>query len=61
MTRQIEKKSREKKEEEEEETHTSYAHSHIYTQEVSAGKFDYILVLLTTIDNRTICVGDARS
>jgi len=54
---------RKKEEEEEEEKHTSYTHSDIYTQEVSAGKFDYILVLLTTIDNRAIqaiYVGDAR-
>jgi hypothetical protein len=56
-------KRKKEEEEEEEEKHTSYTHSDIYTQEVSAGKFDYILVLLTTIDNRAIqaiYVGDAR-
>ncbi len=58
MTRQIEKKSKEKNREE------TDRHTVIYTQEVSAGKFDYMLVLLTTIDKRAIlaiCANDARS
>lgn len=62
MTEQIERKIKEKKKKhKQKQTHIDH---HIQSQEVSGEKFDYLVVLLTTIDKRTIeaiYASDARS
>jgi hypothetical protein len=61
MTRQIEKKTSKEKKRRNRHIHITYTSR--YTQEVSAGEFDYIWVLLTTINKRAIqaiCASDAR-
>lgn len=62
MTEQIERE-KEKKEKKHKKKQTQTDH-HIQSQEVSAEKFDYVVVFLTTIDKRAIeaiDASDARS
>ena len=65
MARQIEKKRAKRNRRKKMRQRGRHSHisnyTAIYTQEVSAGKLDCAFVLLTRVEQRTICTSNARS